>query len=55
MQDYIEDAAILTGLGLSSSLLFTLLWVFLGPMGIAGAIAGYGVGLSFFLVPLSEE
>ena len=55
MQDHLEDAAILAGLSLSSCLFFGLLWLFLGPMGIAGTLAGYGVGLSLYLAPISEN
>lgn len=55
MQDHLEDAAILAGLSLSSCLLFGLLWIFLGPLGVTGTIAGYGVGLSIYLAPSSED
>lgn len=55
MQDDIEDAAILAGLSFSSCLLFGLLWLFLGPMGIAGTIAGYGIGLWIYLTPSLED
>ncbi|NJN32503.1 MAG: hypothetical protein HC824_20320 [Synechococcales cyanobacterium RM1_1_8] len=51
MQYFLEDAAILAGLSLSSILLFSLLWVFLGPVGILGTLAGYSVGLSLYLAP----
>jgi hypothetical protein len=55
MQDHLEDAAILAGLGFSSCLLFGLLWLFLGPMGVAGTLAGYGLGLAIYLAPLPEQ
>ena len=51
MQDDLEDAAILAGLSFSSCLLFGLLWLFLGPMGIAGTLAGYGLGIWIYLMP----
>lgn len=54
MQDSIEDAAILAGLSLSSGLLFGLLWFFLGPMGVAGTVAGYGIGIWIYLMPEAE-
>jgi hypothetical protein len=55
MQDHLEDAAILAGLSFSSCLLFGLLWLFLGPMGVAGTLAGYGLGLAIYLAPLPEQ
>ncbi len=55
MQDDMEDAAILAGLSFSSCLLFGIIWFFLGPMGIAGTIAGYGIGIWMSLMPSLEE
>lgn len=54
MQDPIEDAAILTGLVATTLSLGYLLWVVLGPVGFAGAIAGYLTGASIYLAPNSD-
>jgi len=50
-----EDVAILTGLSCSTGLLFSLIWLFLGPMGVSGTVAGYIVGLWVYIAPWLED
>ena len=54
MTNFFEDCAILMVLAATSLAFGLLIWLFLGPAGLTGALLGYVVGFALYLLPSPE-